>query len=529
MPFAAIYARVSSELQDVDVSIGAQETELRARAKHDGYTIYEVFSDPAESGRLSDRPAFQRMMAVSKQNPPPFTRIYLWDLRRFGRDRIESAVFKKRLRSRGIQIVYLKENIDDSTTGRLIEGIMEALAEYESFNIAEDTRRGQREITRRGYYHGGEAPFGFRVKAIMEGGRERKRLEPDPDKSCIIRDMYEKKLKGESPGAIARALNRKGIKSPRGGLWSAPCIEHILKAPIYIGRLEYGRQQLTIAEGKRIRLNRDKEQWTICEDACEAIIDKALWEEVQIIMKARSRGRNHQAGKQVYLLSGILTCSRCGGALIGQAKRRKDQHTRYYYCRTRKGTGACVGAVVRADELEELVLETMKEKLSEMNTSELANQVMEEQESNSRYREIEQNAIKKDIASVERKISNLMAALEEGLRPQEINERLSVLGRKKEGLLVQLRDSEKKRRLDHDLEHEALALMLEDIGYFLEKDRNTPEELQSFLATCIRVEFDTEKKTGTIYFSLPVKGENPCSIATSYDSGFLNKNRGERI
>jgi DNA invertase Pin-like site-specific DNA recombinase len=139
----------------------------------------------------------------SRQAPPNFSRLYLWDIRRFGRDRIHSAVFKQSLHARGIEIVYIKENIEDTIEGRLIEGIMESVAEYDPYNIAEDTRRGHRELKRRGYYHGG-----LKVKIVYDDGMERKALEPDSKKSHMVVWMYEQRAAGMSPGAIAfRQLN----------------------------------------------------------------------------------------------------------------------------------------------------------------------------------------------------------------------------------------------------------------------------------------------------------------------------------
>jgi len=95
---AAIYTRVSSQQQDIELSTDSQIFSLKTRAEQDGFAIYEIFTDKGESGMSMDRPALQKMLALAKQSPPPFTRIYLWSVSRFSRDRVESAVFKQRLR-----------------------------------------------------------------------------------------------------------------------------------------------------------------------------------------------------------------------------------------------------------------------------------------------------------------------------------------------------------------------------------------------------------------------------------------------
>ena len=52
---AALYARVSSDRQDVDLSVSAQLRALRDYAKNNGYLVVCEYVDEAESGRIADR------------------------------------------------------------------------------------------------------------------------------------------------------------------------------------------------------------------------------------------------------------------------------------------------------------------------------------------------------------------------------------------------------------------------------------------------------------------------------------------
>ena len=58
----ALYARVSSDRQDVDLSVAAQLRALRDYAEKNGYLVCREYIDEAESGRIADRPQFQRML-----------------------------------------------------------------------------------------------------------------------------------------------------------------------------------------------------------------------------------------------------------------------------------------------------------------------------------------------------------------------------------------------------------------------------------------------------------------------------------
>ena len=53
---AALYARVSSDRQDVDLSVAAQLRALRDFAGRNGYVVAREYIDEAESGRVADRP-----------------------------------------------------------------------------------------------------------------------------------------------------------------------------------------------------------------------------------------------------------------------------------------------------------------------------------------------------------------------------------------------------------------------------------------------------------------------------------------
>ena len=68
---AALYARVSSDRQDVDLSVSAQLRALRAYAESNGYIVAREFIDEAESGRVADRPQFRKMLEeTSRPNAP---------------------------------------------------------------------------------------------------------------------------------------------------------------------------------------------------------------------------------------------------------------------------------------------------------------------------------------------------------------------------------------------------------------------------------------------------------------------------
>ena len=97
---AALYARVSSERQDVDLSVAAQLRALRDYAQRNGYLVAREYVDEAESGRIADRPQFSRMLDEASKPEAPFKEILVWKFSRFTRKREHAVAFKSMLRRR---------------------------------------------------------------------------------------------------------------------------------------------------------------------------------------------------------------------------------------------------------------------------------------------------------------------------------------------------------------------------------------------------------------------------------------------
>jgi site-specific DNA recombinase len=213
----AVYARVSSDRQDVDLSISAQLKALREYAARNGQVVIKEFVDEAESGRSTARPAFREMISLARMKHPPFQLILVWKLSRFARNREDSIIYKSLLRKQGIQIVSINEPIEDTPTGRLMEGIIEVIDEFYSSNLAQDVIRGLRENASRGFFNGSRPPFGYLRKKVKDGDKSRNTLDLDPDQSPIDQRIFRECSEGKGLKEIAKGLNKDGIPAPNGG------------------------------------------------------------------------------------------------------------------------------------------------------------------------------------------------------------------------------------------------------------------------------------------------------------------------
>ena len=173
---AALYARVSSDRQDVDLSVSAQLRALKEYAKVNGYYVAREYVDEAESGRVADRPQFREMTEEGSKPKAPFEVILVWKFSRFTRKREHAVAFKAQLRRKGIRVVSITEQAEDNATGRLLEGIIESVDEYYGENLAQEVVRGMREAVSRGFFLASNAPFGYRKSRSATGQRSVPRL-----------------------------------------------------------------------------------------------------------------------------------------------------------------------------------------------------------------------------------------------------------------------------------------------------------------------------------------------------------------
>ncbi len=132
---AALYARVSSDRQDVDLSVAAQLRALHDYADKNGYLVVREYIDEAESGRVADRPQFRKMLDEASKPEAPFHEILVWKFSRFTRKREHAVAFKSMLRRKGVRVVSITEHADDTPTGKLMEAIIESVDEFYSENL----------------------------------------------------------------------------------------------------------------------------------------------------------------------------------------------------------------------------------------------------------------------------------------------------------------------------------------------------------------------------------------------------------
>ncbi len=399
---AALYARVSSDRQDVDLSVAAQLRALREHADRNCYVVVREFVDEAESGRVADRPQFQEMLDEAKTTQAPFREILVWKFSRFTRKREHAVAFKSMLRRRGIRVVSITEQADDSPTGKLLEGIIETIDEFYSENLAQDVTRGMREAASRGFWVASYAPFGYNRVMVQDGPKKRPILEPDPDSAPIVRRIFDMAEAGKGTLDITKTLNDEGIASPRGQLWGKTSVHAILVNEAYTGTLVWGTNSKRKADPVRV------------EKAFSAIVNRDQFDRVNSLMRSRAPKIVHprRVGSP-FLLTGLVKCNTCRRAFTGQYS--KSPRYPYYVCQTlmKRGSGACDAPRLNARHFEEMVVEMVRTNiLTESCLPDLAKLVGEEMDDLTAEQRKKLQTIEAEIGEVKRQLRRLWRFIE---------------------------------------------------------------------------------------------------------------------
>ena len=408
---AALYARVSSDRQDVDLSVAAQLRALRDYAKNNGYSVAREYVDEAESGRIADRPQFREMIDEGSKPKSPFQVILVWKFSRFTRKREHAVAFKAQLRRKGIRVVSITEQAEDNATGRLLEGIIESVDEYYSENLGQEVTRGMREAASRGFFLGSKAPFGYTRVKVSDGVKERPTLEVDPDTAPIVREIFESSRRGNGLAEICKELNGRGITN-KGKRWQKNVVHYLLTNEAYTGTAVWGVKSQDEKAGEPVRV----------ENAWPALVSRELFDAVQQGLHERAPAvqRPARVGSQ-YLLSGLLRCGVCGRSYSAQGA--KSGQFAYYVCSSlfREGAGACTARYLNATKVEDLVIEKVRERiLTEETITELVTLVAEEIDNLAGEVNGRLTAITAELADVETRLENLYQALETQQLPLEV-------------------------------------------------------------------------------------------------------------
>ena len=512
---AALYARVSSDRQDVDLSVSAQLRALRDYAEKNGYLVAREYVDEAESGRIADRPQFRKMLDEASKPEAPFREILVWKFSRFTRKREHAVAFKSMLRRRGVRVVSITEQADDTPTGKLLEAIIESVDEFYSENLAQEVTRGMREAASRGFWVNSSVPYGFRRVHVQDGAKERPKLELNPPADAVVRRIFDMVLEGKSILDITRTLNAEGICTTNGKKWAKTTINAMLYNEAYAGTVVWGIKAKDGAPPVRV------------EDAHPAIVSRAEFGKVGKLLKSRAPTKvNPRRASSPYLLSGLLKCEACGRAMTA-AEAKSGKYT-YYVCQSllKRGRGSCKTPRLNARKIENLIVGEIRENiLTESNIHELVKLLDEEMDGVAREQRERLESIEEELEDVKRRLSRIWQVIETtDVEMSQASDRIREHWERKEKLEIAAEEtrallSERRVMLDSA---DVIATFAADMSEFLRTSELT--QTRAFVHSFVR-EIEVRPGRAAIVYTIPTPDDSPMAGA---DSAELVLNGGVR-
>lgn len=438
---AVVYARFSSENQR-DESIDAQVRAINEYCEKNNIQIVKIFADRAKSATSANRPKFQEMIKFCENDVTGISMVIVHKLDRFSRDKYDSAMYKQKLKLKGIRVVSVLENLNDSPESVILESVIEGMAQYYSANLAREVAKGQRENALKARHNGGIPPLGYDV--TMD-----KTYIINDEESKAVKIIFDRYVNGYSYSQIIDELNELGFRTKvKNKKFTKNSLYSILSNEKYTGVYVFNKTQRKGVNGKRNgHKQKSKEEIIKVEGGMPQIIDKEIFEQAQEMMKKRKRAPGTNKATTFYLLTGLVRCGECGHMYQGN-KRLDSYRNEYvsYRCGCRKQKRNCDNKEIRRDELEEFVLtELEKHVLNDDAIPVLSKELNKKLQDKNNSNEEMLNSLRNKLTKVNKEIENILNAIMSGIVNNMLKEKLDELEQVKVNLDLKINELDIER------------------------------------------------------------------------------------
>lgn len=411
MKTAVIYARYSSDRQ-TEQSIEGQLRDCREYAQRNDIVIVGTYIDRAMTGTNDNRAQFQKMLKDSDDKAWDYVLVYKLD--RFSRNKYEIAIHRKHLKDNGIKILSAKENIPETPEGILLESLLEGMNQYYSEELSQKTKRGLRETRIKGNFIGGPVNYGYSsVKSADENGNQTgSKLIVNEQEAQILRQIFTDYANGRRLLEIIQELNDKGIRN-RGKPFNENAVYAMLQQEKYTGIYHIHGETY--------------------DKIYPPIISPDIFQTVKKRITANKYGK-HVAGVD-YILKGKIFCGYCGKAYGSAAGTSKDGTIhRYYKCRHVKSLTGCLSKPLRKEAIERVITDSLIEQIASPKNMRILVEAISEKYRQDTKERFELRLYERELAATDKALTNMIAAIENGLYTKATKQRLQELEDKKQKL-----------------------------------------------------------------------------------------------
>jgi DNA invertase Pin-like site-specific DNA recombinase len=328
---AAIYARISSDREGLQLGVQRQVEDCRALADHRGWTVAQIYTDDDISAyKRKPRPAYQQLLTDLRRGERDAVIVY--NLDRLHRQPKELEEFFEICDTAKVrELASVAGDVDlSSDDGRFLARILGAVARKESDDKSRRIRRKHQELAQNGKVAGGGTrPFGYQSD----------RRTVDPTEATIIRELADRVLSGDSLRSLCANLTLRGVGTVTGAPWKIQTLRRMLMSYRLSGQREHLGELIGPAE------------W-------EPIIEPEHTERLRATLADPDRPANRTPRR--YLLTRLVHCGLCGYEMVS---RPRGDGERRYVCATGPGLPGCGGMAILASHLEPFVVEAVLHRL----------------------------------------------------------------------------------------------------------------------------------------------------------------------
>lgn len=352
--------------------------------------VVDIYIDNGHTGTDFNRPEFDRLIGDVKKGK--IDCIVVKDFSRLGRNFAETGNYLERVFPfLGVRFISVNDSYDSTsaTAGdQLALRLKNLVNDMYAKDISKKLCSTMKAKRLRGEYIGNYAPYGY-----LKDESNHNKLVIDFQIAPIVVEIFELRAQGMGITAICKVLNEKNYPSPgrlryergiitnnnkKGSalLWNKHVLKDILTNVVYIGHLAQGRSAQCLYKGEAFHWT-DPEEWDYVENTHKPIISMELWDKVQEVNERGHQAAKENHGKYAHLpkrvnpYGSILYCADCGRVMKyvrSYSRPKKNGEVKDYYnykCpnNIELGEQACPKKNIRADELDQIVLEVIKKQM----------------------------------------------------------------------------------------------------------------------------------------------------------------------
>src|SRR3989344_3463788 len=268
---AVIYLRTSSDKQIDNTSFETQESVCRSYCNKENLEVYKIVKNEAVSANKTSSQRVIELLEFCNKAKGKFDVLVVFKLDRFARSQEQHHWLRGNLQKLNILLRSATERISESGSGKLIEGVLAAVNEYDNDIRTERCRLGMIGRLAEGLWPW-KPPVGYYLP--KEEGVNLSVSEIDEACSNDIKDIFEMFSSGNySFDYIAKVLSDRNLKNGKNVKisFSKQKVEKLINNPFYAG-FTLSCLDNVLRKGQH-----------------KSLIPMQLWEKCQEVKKAGSR------------------------------------------------------------------------------------------------------------------------------------------------------------------------------------------------------------------------------------------------